>query len=251
MVGGNMKHLLGYVIWNKERMLDWLADGILESFTPEQVDILFVIDGAYDGTDVKIFDTIKRKLSDYKCEVKIFKEETFKFPCQNWMMQYCIDNNYKSLIAPQDDQKIIDNKLIENIDKIFEKYGENLGVIGMRDGFFFGYQNMISSEWSESVLTRSPRLKHGETVERPLMNDGGFVYPNHTIKKIGFNDVENFQVFYIEDDYCARCHYTNGMTNVLLGNNLIHFKNTAIASDLYYKSYEVKDIQTFRDKWKL
>jgi hypothetical protein len=93
-----MKHLLGYVIWNKERMLDWLADGILESFTPDQVDILFVIDGAYDGTDVKIFDTIKRKLSDYKCEVKIFKEETWKFPCQNWMMQYCIDNNYKSWI---------------------------------------------------------------------------------------------------------------------------------------------------------
>jgi hypothetical protein len=248
---GDMKHLLGYVIWNKERMLDWLADGILESFTPDQVDILFVLDGPYDGTDVKLPEVIARKLSKYNCTIQVFKEETWKFPCQNWMMQYCIDNNYKSLIAPQDDQKFTDPKLIENIDNLFSKYGENLGVIGLRDGFFFGYQNMISSDWSESVLSKAPRLKAGEYVERPLMNDGPIIYFNHVIKKIGFNDVENYSVFYIEDDYCARAHYTNGLTNILLGNSLIHFKNTAIASDLYYKNYEVHDLQTFRDRWKL
>jgi hypothetical protein len=246
-----MKHLLGYVIWNKVSMLDWLADGIIESFTPDQVDVLFVLDGPYDGTDEKLPEVISRKLKDYKCTVKVFKKEKFKFPCQNWMMKYCIDSNYKSLIAPQDDQKFTDPKLIETIDGIFEKYGENLGVIGLRDGFYFGYQDMISSDWSESVLSKVPRLKAGEYVERPLMNDGPIIYFNHVIKKIGYNDVENFQVFYIEDDYCARAHYTNGLTNILLGNSLIHFKNTAIASELYGKNYEVKDLQTFRDRWSL
>jgi hypothetical protein len=251
MVGGNMKHLLGYVIWNKERMLDWYADGIIESFSPEQVDVLFVLDGPYDGTDEKLPEVIERRLKDFKCTIKIFKEEKFKMPCQNWMMQYCIDNNYKSLIAPQDDQKFTDPNLIKNIENLYEKYGEKLGVIGLRDGFYFGYQNMISSDWSESVLSNQPRLKAGEYVERPLSNDGPIIYFNHVIKKIGFNDVENYKIFYIEDDYCARAHYENGLTNILLGNSLIHLKNTAIASELYGRHYEINDLKYFRERWKL
>ncbi len=247
-----MKHLLGYVIWNKVKMLDWIADGILESFTPDQVDLLFVLDNPIDGTELKIFEIIQGKLKNYHCTVNVFREETYKFPCQNWMMQYTIDNNYKSLIAPQDDQKIIDPKLIENIDKVFESYGEQLGVIGLRDGFYYGYQDMISSEWSESTLSTIPRLKNGEYCTSPLLNDGGLVYPNHTIKKIGLNDVENYERFYIEDDYCARAHYTFGLFNVVMGNSLIHDRAvSSIASKHYDSDHQIRDLKTFTDRWKL
>lgn len=244
------KHLLGYVIWNKVKMLDWIADGILESFTSDQVDIIFVLDNPIDGTDEKLLEIINNKLKFYSCLIHIFKEETYKFPCQNWMMKYCIDNNYKSLIAPQDDQKIIDKNLISNIDNLYQAYKEKLGVIGLRDGFFFGYREMISSEWSESDYSKAPRLQNGQFIERPLLNDGGLIYFNHVIKKVGFNDVENFKRFYIEDDYCARAYYTHGLTNIVLGNNLIHDRSiSSIASTHYNDNTSFHDLQIFNDRW--
>jgi len=246
-----MKHLLGYVIWNKVNMLDWIADGIVESFKPSDVDLLFVLDNPKDGTEKKLNELIATKLNNFKIALHVFETETYKFPCQNLMMKYCIDHCYKSLIAPQDDQKITDSNLIENIDNLFDIYQYNLGIIGLRDGFEFGYKNMVSSEWSESTYSTLPRLKQGEFIERPLLNDGGLIYPNKIITEIGLNDVTTFKRFYIEDDYCMRTHL-GGFSNIVLGNSLIHKKeNASLNSTHYDDDTSFHDLTAFRKKWNL
>lgn len=245
-----MKHLLGYVIWNKVNMIEWIVDGIIHSFKPTAIDILFVLDDPKDGSDKKIRAEIKTRLKGFKCKVVVLKQDTGKFTCQNLMMKYCLENKYKSLIAPQDDQKVTDKKLISNINKVFDKYGETLGVIGLRDGFDFGYQNMISSEWSESPNSTVPRLKNGEAKECTLLNDGGLIYPLHLISKIGFNDVENYKTFYIEDDYCMKAKRSR-FINVVMGNSLIHDGVRASMPTTHYNSNSISsaDIETFKSKW--
>lgn len=251
-----MKHLLGYVIWNKVKMLDWLTDGIVESFSPDQVDLLFVLDNPTDGSTEKLLDICNSKLSKFKFEIKVFTEEKYKFPCQNWMMNYAVDNGYDTLIAPQDDQKITDEWLIDNINNVLREYGVNIGVIGLRDGFDFGYGNMFSSGWSESVLSAVDRLLNGEPIEVQLINDGPIVYPVSTIRNIGVNDVETFRRFYIEDDYAMRCHRA-GLKNIVMGNNLIHTKvlshgvNASKASNHYENNDGELDMNAFKLKWKI
>jgi hypothetical protein len=244
-----MKDIVAYVIWNKVKMLDWIADGILESFSPERVDILFVLDNPTDGTEVKLEAIIKEKLSNFKTAVKIFDTETYKFPCQNFAMDTALIMGYRSVICPQDDQKITDPDLLKNIDKLFGEYEEKLGVVGLRDGFDFGYGNMVSSAWSESVLSKVLRLVPGEYREVQLINDGPIIYPTKVINKIGYNDVTTFRRFYIEDDYALRANQ-NGFKNIVLGKNLIHKKENASKSSTHYDNNDgALDMAAFKNKW--
>lgn len=246
-----MKHLLAYVIWNKVNMVEWLIDGIVDSFNPFSVDILFVLDNPIDGTEKKILELCESKLKGFHVFVKIFRVETYKFPCQNWAMEYAGVNGYISVICPQDDQRITDKYLLKNIDKAFDVYGDLLGCIGFRDGFDYGYQNMISSEWSESTLTAEPRLLNGETKEVTLINDGGICYPLHLINAIGYNDVETFKRFYIEDDYSLRATKL-GFKNLVMGNSLIHDRTLSSVSSTHYEgNIGETDLKAFKAKWNL
>lgn len=247
-----MKGLLAYIIWNKVNMLEWLTDGIVENFDPEKTDLLFILDNPIDGTDIKLKEILDTKLSKFKHIGHSYFEDTYKFPCQNMALKVCKDRNYDYVICPQDDQKITDKNLVENIENTIKLYGENLGVIGLRDGFDFGYGNMYSSEWSESVLSQEKRLSNGEVHSCLLLNDGGLVYTRKLIETIGFHDVDSYKRFFIEDDYCAKAHYDFGLTNILLGNDLIHRKeNVSINTDHYDRSmnYEVGDMEAFKNKW--
>lgn len=247
-----MKHLLGYVIWNKVAMIEWLLDGIKESFTPEQVDLLFVLDNPTDGSDVLLLELLERDFMGWNHRTHIMKQEQYKFTCQNFLMKQCLMGNYKSLIAPQDDQYLIDRQLIDSLDGLFFEYGERLGVVGLRDGFDFGYHNMISSLWSESTLTTVPRLKPGEYRGCSIVNDGPLIYPAHLIKRIGFNDVQSYKRFYIEDDYCMHAKAA-GFQNIVMGSNLIHDKKKASIGSTHYDDNRIgaNDLKTFRAKWNL
>ncbi len=260
-----MKHLLGYVIWNKVNLLPWIIDGIVQSFTPEQIDIMFVLDDPKDGSDQALLNLIHSRLKPLGFTVigiQVFDKPTYKFPCQNWMMDYAANkanfitgDRYKTLICPQDDQKIIDPDLIQNIDHLIDvEHIENVGVIGLRDGFStLDYTDMVSTHWSESNLSNIPRLDNGEYVNKRLINDGGIVYPITTIKKIGFNDVEHYKRFYIEVDYAARAHGLFGLKNYVLGNKLIHRNASAeatFASDHYNSNFGEIDLKTYKSKWR-
>lgn len=246
-----MKHLLGYVIWNKAEMIEWLFDGILFSFLPHEVDLVFVLDNPNEETR-KSFWEHRKKLAGFNV-FEYFTDEktTYKFPCQNILLQYAFKHSdkYKTLICPQDDQKIMDESLIKHLDATLS-YLPNIGVIGLRDGFDFGYKNMFSSEWSESSYNQE-RLAPGFIRPVQLINDGPIIYPIETIKKIGPHDVESYYRFYIEDDYCMKCNAA-GLQNFVMGNNLIHDRSmSSIASDHYSSNYGELDLATFRKKWNI
>lgn len=245
-----MKHLLGYVIWNKAKMIDWLIDGILHSFKPDEVDLAFVFDNPTDGSFEKFNESIHR-LSGYKIAyLKITGKDTYKFPCQNYLMEFAATQNYMTLICPQDDQKIMDEYLVHNIESTLTRVGTEVGVIGLRDGFSFGYKDMVSSLWSESEYGQ-PRLNNGAYNFCELVNDGPLVYPIQTIKDVGLNDVESYKRFYIEDDYCMKCNAA-GKQNIVLGNTLIHDRTlSSVGSDHYSSNFGEVDLNTFRNKWHL
>lgn len=245
-----MKYLLAYVIWNKVNMLDWIADGIVESFNPDEADLHFILDNSTDGSLEKIKELTDSKLQAFTSIYTGYLKETYKFTCQNQAMKWCVALNYRAVICPQDDQKIIDKNLIKNIDNLFNIYGEKLGVIGLRDGFEFGYNDMISSGWSESIISKLPRLKNGEHAERTIVNDGGLIYPNHLIKAIGYHDTETYKRFFIEDDYCMKVKQA-GFTNVVLGNSLIHDKQLASFESTNTSDLAEKDLAAFKKKWNL
>lgn len=243
-----MKHLLGYVIWNKAEQIEWLIDGILESFDPKQVDLAFVFDNPTDGSFGK-FTELLPKLSAYNVVfVKVTGVDTYKFPCQNYLLEFAIEKRkYKTLICPQDDQKITDPYMIHNIENILDR-DRHVGVIGLRDGFEFGYGNMVSSSWSESEYDQ-PRLNNGAWNQVKLINDGPIVYPISTIKKVGTHDVESYNRFYIEDDYCMKCNEA-GLRNYVMGNSLIHDRSkSSVASDHYSSNFGEQDLIKFRNKW--
>ena len=52
-----------------------------------------------------------------------------------------------------------------------------------------------------------------------------------TIEKVGLFD-ESMNAFYIENDYCARC-IKEGLTNYVMGVELIHLKLSSIDTELY------------------
>jgi len=170
-------------------------------------------------------------------------------------MKYALDNGYRTLIAPQDDQKVTDPNLVANIERLLNYAGDdNIGCIGLRDGFNdLSYKEMASSEWSESTFPGQVRLPNGAFMPRRLINDGGIVYPTTTIKKAGYNDVERYKRFYIECDYAARCHAA-GLRNYVMGNSLIHRNAHAEATfgSTHYLDPKIgeNDLKTYQRKWK-
>lgn len=247
-----MKILLAFTIWNKVNMLDWIADGIIDSFDPNEVDLLFLFDDPKDGSERKIYDIYYKKLKRFRMGTEVFPEGGRKFLCHNFAIDEAVKLNYDFLIASQDDQKYQDKELINNIKKIDAQYGDKLGYIGLRDGYDWGYGNMVSSQWSESVHATC-RLKPGEWAEVQLVNDGGMVYTNRLMKLLGHHDTENFFHYYCETDYAMQAH-KRGLQNIVMGNNLIHKKPENGAS--FATTYEdtgsqisAKDLQAFKNKW--
>lgn len=251
-MGISMKHLIGYVIWNKYENLDWIFEGINQSFHPADVDLVFLLDNPQDAPvysyRYRINSLNKKGFSVLSvCYTTV---DTYKFPCQNRLMQKALGKGYRSIICPQDDQQIMDPYFISNLNNILDLYGEAIGVIGCRDGFDFGYGNMVSSQWSESEYDQ-PRLKNGDMAPVKIINDGPIVYPVSTIEKVGLNETELYHRFYIEDDYSMKCNEA-GLQNLVMGNSLVHDRSkNSTASDHYSNNYGELDLIKFREKWKL
>ncbi len=246
-----MKHLLGYVIWNKASMIKWLLEGISDSFDPVKVDLAFVFDDPTDGS-FSVFSENIDLVKDFKVVyTNITRNPYYKFPCQNMLMDFAQQEyrKYISLICPQDDQRITDPDFVYNLEYLLRSE-KNVGIIGCRDGFDFGYGNMVSSEWSESEYDQ-PRIKRGDYRRVSLINDGPIIYPLSTINKVGKHDVETYHRFYIEDDYGMLCN-AEGLTNYVMGNSLIHDRQkSSLASDHYSSNFGEQDLIKFREKWDL
>lgn len=257
-----MRVLICYVIWNKHEMMNWLCSGLYKSFKDKEVDIYFLLDNPIDGTDQMFMDgtmdTILPK-SRFNWHFTVHYGhplEQFKFHLQNIGLKYGYENGYDWIICPQDDQKLEDPLLLQNIRKVYNDgrgpaaTPQRIGLIGGRDGFDeLDYKNAWGSLFSHPTGIGYKWLKNGDLASVNYLNDGPLCYHRSTIEKVGYHD-EKFKVFMSELDYCRRCTKA-GLQNYVLGMSVVHEKFGTLRSNLYYQRHEISkhDADYFNKKW--
>lgn len=224
-----MNFVIGYSVWNRRDMLSWLLDGIYDTFTPNDTEVVFHFDACTDESD-RVFPSLAKSwLVDRengwpasKIHTLISTSEVREVGGHNrildwWMTGQPTDDSL--CIIAQDDQRFTAN-VRPHLEALYAKYGRRLGLIGGRDGYGVGYSNFTGSMWSESAVER--RLSHGEFAERPYQNSGPNVYNPTLVKTIGLLD-EEFRAYYVWDDYGHRA-LKNGFVSGVMGMDLIHRK---------------------------
>lgn len=245
-----MKCYLHYNIWNKESHIDLILRNI-NYFIPNNVFIDFTFEDLKDAS-LRNFDYFNNQ-QKYLLNHKYRAEETklkYRMNNINAAIERFLKTDYDIFITPQDDQFIQDSNFISNILNLYSKE-ENVGLVGMRDGFDQSGKNYHSSHFSVSSPSFNTKwLKSGEYFEAFFLNDGPLVLHRNTIEKVGFFDTANFSVFYLEYDYCFRSRNA-GLKNYVLGTELLHMKfGNIINSEVYNLQFDYarKDRESLKRK---
>lgn len=222
-------------------MMNWLCSGLYKSFKDRQVDVYFLLDNPIDGTDQMFLDGTMEAIlpkSRFNWHYTVHYGhplEQFKFQLQNIGLKYGYENGYDWIICPQDDQKIEDPFLLQNLSDL-----DNQGLIGGRDGFdTLNFQNAAGSLFSHPTGEGYTWLKNGHIRAVNFLNDGPLCYHRSVIEKVGYHD-EKFKVFCSELDYCKRCS-NEGLQNFVLGMSIVHEKFGTLRSNLYYARHKISD----------
>ena len=243
-----MTFTIGYPIHNKGYMIDKIVDGLTRSVdSSHDVTYKFILDGCTDNSKAVLEGEMAR-LGDASY---IETPDLFQLRTNNILMG---DFDTDFLIIFQDDMVLTDNDFLDNIVKVYDKYGDTLGLLGCRDGFDAGYSNMAGSRFSESSH-REWILESGEHTERMMVNIGPIVFTQRLIKEMGLFDEVYGKGVYEEMEYSLKCHL-KGLKNVVMGVDLIHSKylrrkppevkhtSQDVISDMYNKN-----ITIFRERW--
>ena len=177
-----MTFTIGYPIHNKGYMMDEIIDGLVYSIDQSKYDVKykFIFDGCTDNTK-ESYEKEKNKLKN--CEY-IETDNLFQLRTNNLLMK---DFDTDFLIIFQDDMVLKDTAFLDNILILHEKYGDQLGIVGCRDGFDAGYSNMSSAYFSESTVIVE-RLCSGEYREKMMVNIGPLVLTKNLVEKMGYFD---------------------------------------------------------------
>lgn len=214
-----MTFTIGYPIYNKAHMIPEIISGLADNIKIP-VDYIFIFDGCTDDSE-KVFDSLSHKLLG--TITKIHTENLFQLRTNNLLMK---EFKTDSLIIFQDDMVLTDKNFIENINKVYYIYKDELGIIGCRDGFEKNYSEMLSSSWSGSKFPGCRDLAAGEFAERSMINIGPIVLSRRVVDLVGYFD-EIYDIgAYEETEYALKCKYEHGLKNIVLQVDLIHSKFT-------------------------
>lgn len=241
-----MKPYIHYNIWNKEQHIKHILKGI-NKFVDRNSFIDITFENPQDNS-VGEFENLKSKYLEGYNFSSLIVSEKYRLKNANNAMRRFMQSDCDFFLTPQDDQWIQDSGLIDNISNIYRKES-NVGLIGLRDGFNYNFSNMISSHFSEKTGGTIRWLKSGEYAKVQAINDGAMIINKDAINRVGYFDAENFNAFYIEMDYSARCNKA-GLSNFVLGAELVHIKLGAIPSELYKPEldYGAKDLSVLKSK---
>lgn len=260
-------YLMAVTCWGKPDMVDMILTSWRERYGPDDASILFVFDSPEDDAIARYWRTRVLTMPEYHflppivnegpewyengshdAAIKAFRGfGRFKdFESEGLIVKRLIADTppFHTMVVWQDDQQVRGNRLLNDIDVLRAKYGETLGVVGGRDGFFGGYKHMAGSTHSKSAL-RETELNIGEFAPRPLINRGPVIYPRHVVEKLGGIDLANFPVWYGEADYAARA-YKAGFVNGVLGVDCDHAAYGQVLASRTYEGQEAKDMAAFR-----
>ena len=250
------RYMVGYGVWNKQDMIGWLIDGVAHH-APEAMHLRFVFDNCTDDSE-KNFDLMHRQilynptpgLHEMPTHTMCASKESspaliHETGIHNALIRFFRDEtDYDVLIILQDDQRLT-GPIILRLERLLDKCGSGVGLVGGRDGYERGLGSMIGSEWSTSSLKR--RLRPGTWEARPYLNSGPLIYTRVVVTKVGGIDPA-YEHWYAWDDYCARC-IRAGLTSVLLGTSIRHLKFGRTPTTTYYDDGSVvRDLARFRSK---
>lgn len=242
-----MKVMIGYGVFQKPDMLRWMCEGIKENF-PSDTPVMFYFEADNsNGEDIfSVMDIAERlKLNIFPpgaSDYHLLEHGTHKL-----MIEYFMDTDCDCLIIPHDDNRF-NAPLIPDLQKLWDKYGTNLGWISGRDGHGDGYSDMVCSPFSQSTGAKKQTLPIGDYREVKMMNTGPVVYFRHVIEKVGIPDQD--MPWYWWSAYSLRC-IDAGLTNILLSMDALHMKFGRCGNnpDLYSDVLVADGLKKLRERW--
>jgi len=241
-----MTFTIGYPIHNKGYMLDNIINGLVHSIH-QDVKYKFIFDGCTDNS-IEVFERERSKLKNTEY---IETDNLFQLRTNNILINE-IDTDF--LIIFQDDMVLTDAYFLDNILKVYDKYGDTLGLLGCRDGFNEGYSNMAGSRFSESNRKKIT-LRSGQFMERMMVNIGPIVFTKKLVETMGCFDEIYTNGTYEEMEYSLKCTLA-GLKTVVMGVDLIHSKHTHKNKDnvahtsqkVISEMYGINE-KIFRERW--
>lgn len=189
-------------------------------------DLCKILQTTWDHLDTEIillYDGVTPGLYPKSNDVHVLTHDTelFEHHCNNTMIDYFMNHTDKDvLVVLHEDMLINGFSLFSDLDRLLtEKY--NIGFIGGRDGFNWGYTEMWSSPFSKSKYKYL--LDIGQYQKVKLVNFGPVVYTRKTVEKIGKLDAESYVYAYADQDYALKAA-SHGLNNYVIGMDVIHEK---------------------------
>lgn len=245
-----MKIYLHYTIWNKCAHIPWICEGIRKNI-PKGSIIDFVFDNCTDGSQEAVrhlkFAPPTQYGSLYGYEVRYFdSEKKLRMPNTNDAIERFMKSDCSLFLSPQDDMKIQDHKIVQNLIKLYQEV-PTIGLVGMRDGIKEGY--FYSSNHSPGgPPDRTTFLNSGEYKDVWFVNDGPLCLSKATIEKVGLFNTE-YWAHYIDNDYCWRAEAL-GLTNYVMGAEIVHEKWGQVQqSEVWNQEYSSHDYDLYKEKW--
>jgi GT2 family glycosyltransferase len=243
-----MKIFVHYTIWNKESMVQWFAKGIKYCIPPgSHVD--FVLDNCTDST--KLIVSNLQSDPNFNLNEYVFNwyesDKKYRWQNTNDAIERFLQTDCTHFLSPQDDQKIQDSFIFQNLQMLYNSAPVKVGIIGMRDGITDG--NYLSAHHSHKVTSPQRWLRSGEYHPVEYINDGPVCLSRECIEAIGLFDVNNFIAFYTDQDYSYRCKQ-QGFQPYVMGAEIVHEKwGNVIASELYTQEIASHDYNNFLGKY--
>lgn len=213
-----MKAMIGYGVFQKPDMLEWYLTGIAENF-PVETQVEFYFEAAKDLDHLQFEGAAIRHLAPRYWRYSWGEDHILEHGVHRLLIERFMATDCDVLIIPQDDNRF-QRPLLPDLERLWEQYGTQLGWISGRDGYGFGYSNMVCSPFSDSNSTKT-KLPIGDHREVTLMNTGPVVYFRHVIERVGMPDPD--MAWYWWDDFSLKCH-TAGLKNILLSMDCLHEK---------------------------
>ena len=241
------RYMIGYGVWNKQDMVGWMIDGVAE-WVPTAKHVRFAFDHCTDDSEM-MFDMCAGKLLGSS---KVITKDSGphvkdEIGIHNALLRYFMEEtDYDVLVIPQDDQRF-SGPVVPRLEPILHHLGDKVGVVGARLGYEFGLKDGISSQWGGGVDRAN--LPVGGWAECTYLNTGPVIYPRSTVEKVGYLD-EQFEHWFIWEDYCARCKYDHGLTNVVVDIDMrhVHFGRRT-GSSYYTDKSSTRDRKRMHEKW--
>lgn len=243
-----MKAMIGVGWFQKPDMIEWILSGIRENF-PEGTHVSFYFeDNNYEDWAVysKLVG-VKGALEGFGSDADGAKGHILEHGVHRRFIERFMQTDFDVLIIPHDDNRF-QRPLLPDLEMLWERYGENLGWIGGRDGHGDGYSNMVCSPFSQSTGAEKEVLPIGEYREVKMMNTGPVVYFRHVVEKVGLPDAD--MEWYWWSAMSMRCHNA-GLTNILLSMDCLHekFGRCGHNPDLYDDKLVADGLQKLRERF--